>query len=67
MAPKSKAAFLSVRVTEQTRSKFHAKAQKYSTPSGVLRDLVDGFIQDRVTISPPSNHVTKESIYANLK
>jgi hypothetical protein len=63
MATKQKAAFITVRVTEQTRSKFHAKALRYSTPSGVLRDLIDAFIQDRVAVSPPVNHVTKESIY----
>ena len=67
MAPKQKAAFLTVRVTEATRSKFHAKAQRYSTPSGVLRDLIDAFIQDRIKVSPPVNHVTKESLYVTIK
>jgi hypothetical protein len=67
MKPNPKAAYLTVRVTADTRNKFHTKAQKYSTPSGVLRDLVDAFIDERVIVSPPSNHVTKESIYANLK
>lgn len=63
MNPKTRSAFLTVRVTANTRAKFHAKAQKYGQPSDVLRELVDAFIEDRVQIQPPVTR--KESLYVS--
>lgn len=59
--PKPKSAFLTVRVTGSTRTKFHARAQKYGQPSDVLRELIEAFIDDRLSIVPPVNR--KESLY----
>lgn len=67
MATKAKEAFLNVRVTEKIRSQFHAKARKYSTPSTVLRELITAFVQDRVTVQPPVNHITKKDLYVNIQ
>jgi hypothetical protein len=63
MTPKSKSAYLSARVTDKTRIKFHAKASRFSTPSDVLRELIDAFVEDRVTIHPPVNRNPLEKIY----
>lgn len=63
LTPKPKSANLTVRVTATTRSKFHAKAFKYSTPSDVLRELVEAFIEDRLIIQAPATR--KESMYVN--
>jgi predicted DNA-binding protein len=59
--PKLKSAFLTVRVTGSTRAKFHAKAQKFGQPSDVLREIIEAFIEDRLSIVPPVNR--KESLY----
>lgn len=61
--PKSKSAFLTVRVTDKTRAKFHAKAIRYSTPSDILRELVEAFIDDRLAIQPPVIRNSKENLY----
>lgn len=61
--PKTKSAFLTVRVTGNTRIKFHAVASKYGQPSDVLRELIEAFIEDRLTITPPVNR--KESLYVS--
>lgn len=59
---KLKSAFLVVRVTDKTRTKFHTKAQKFGNPSEVLREIVEAFNDDRLTIQPPVTR--KESLYA---
>ena len=59
----NKSAYLTVRVADKTRIKFHAKARKFGTPSEVLRELVDAFIEDRVTIQPPVTGNLKEKLY----
>jgi len=62
MSPtKPKSAFLTVRVTGSTRTKFHVKASKYGSPSDILRELVEAFNEDRLSIRPPVNR--KESLY----
>lgn len=63
--PKPKSAFLTVRVTGITRAKFHAKASKYGQPSDVLRELIEAFLEDRLSIVPPVNR--KESLYVTGK
>ncbi len=63
MIPITKSAYLSVRLPDKTRTKFHAKAKKFGTPSEVLRELVDAFIEDRVTIQPPVTGNPKEKLY----
>lgn len=63
LTPKPKSAYLHVRVTPQVRSKFHAKAIKYSNPSDVLRELVEAFVEDRLIIQAPVTR--KESMYVN--
>ena len=63
--PKSKSSFLTVRVTGSTRAKFHVKASKYGQPSDVLRELIEAFLEDRLSIVPPVNR--KESLYVTGK
>jgi hypothetical protein len=42
-------------------SKFHAKAKKFGIPSDVLRELIEAFLENRLTITPPVTR--KESLY----
>lgn len=60
---KPKSAFMTVRVTDKTRTKFHAKASKIGTPSDVLRELIDAFVEDRVKLQPPVNRNPLEKMY----
>jgi hypothetical protein len=64
MSPKPKTSFLTVRVTDQTRTKFCDKAKQHGQPSEVLREIVDAFIDDRIKITPPVNR-NLESLYVN--
>lgn len=60
--PKPKSDAIYVRVTPDTKKRFAEVAARYEeTPSDVLRELVQAFIEDRVTIMPPK--VKKESLY----
>jgi hypothetical protein len=53
MTTPPKSAFMTVRVTDKTRTKFHEKARKLGTPSEVHREIVEAFVEDRLTIQPP--------------
>lgn len=59
--PKSEAIY--VRVTPETKQRFIEKAEQFDplSASDVLRELVIGFIEDRVSIIPPTDK--KESLY----
>jgi hypothetical protein len=65
MSPKPKLSFLVVRVTNEMHSKFHAKAKKFGIPSDVLREFIEAFLEDRLTIVPPVKR--KESLYVARK
>jgi hypothetical protein len=54
--------FLTVRLQQQTHQAFRAKAEKYGGISEVLRELVEAFIEDRLTVTPPVTP-KKESLY----
>ena len=59
--PKSK--YLVIRVTPATHKAFHAKARTYGTVSEVSREIVQAFIENRLTIQPPVT--VKESLYVS--
>ena len=62
--PKTDAIY--VRVTPETKAAFSAKAEQYGpelSASDVLRELVVGFIEDRVTIIPPQD---KKELYTDV-
>jgi hypothetical protein len=63
MPAKTKSAFMSVRVTELVRTKFHAKARKLGTPSEVHRELVEAFVENRLEVQPPVIRKPLEKIY----
>lgn len=53
MRPKSKSSYITVRVADDVRAKFHDKAEDLGTnPSEVMRELIDALIEDRVTLQP---------------
>lgn len=54
---------LTVRVNRATRRSFHSKALKYGTPADILRELIEAFIEDRLTIEAPVT--SKEKLYVN--
>lgn len=51
----NKSKFLSVRVTPAEYKAFSAKARPYGTASNLLRELIEGFLDDRVTVIPNPN------------
>ena len=61
MATKSKSKFLTVRVSPDSHKKFHTKVRKFGQPSEVLREIIEAFNEDRLTIQPPVT--VKESLY----
>jgi hypothetical protein len=60
-----KSAFMTVRVTDTTRAQFHAKSRKIGTPSEVHREIVEAFVENRLTIQPPVNRNPLEKLYVN--
>jgi len=44
--------FLAIRVTVQVHKKFHRRAKQYGKPSDVLREIIDAFIEERLTVTP---------------
>ena len=61
MSDPSKTKFLSVRLTPHDHRTFFRKSKKYGKPSDLLRELVQAFNEDRLTVLPPVN--PKESLY----
>lgn len=53
--------FLTVRLTPQERAAFSRKAESYGGPTYVMREMVHAFMENRLTITPPST--VKESLY----
>lgn len=60
---KPKSAFLTVRVTDRTRTEFRKKAWKLGVPSQVHREIIEAFVEDRLTIQPPVTRNPLEKIY----
>lgn len=63
MSDPNKTKFLSVRLTPQDHRTFFRKSKRYGKPSDLLRELVQAFNEDRLTVLPPVN--TKESLYVS--
>lgn len=51
---------VAARVTVQVHKKFHAKARRYGKPSDVLREMIEAFIENRLTVTPSP---TKRNLY----
>ena len=58
--PKTMDRFVTVRVTTGVHKKFHRKAKDYGKPSDLLREIVEAFIEDRLTVIPSP---TKRSLH----
>ena len=56
-----KTAHLATRVSPRVRAKFIAKATAYANHTEVLRELVEAFVEDRLTITQPVT--PKENLY----
>lgn len=60
MSRKKLSVMFSVRITEQMRSRFRKKAQRYGDPSDIHRELLNAFIEGRVQVVPsPNNQLEK--------
>lgn len=59
----SKSKFLTVRLQPPVFTAFRAKAKRYGNVSDVLRELVEAFTQDRLTIRPPQTPKPLEKLY----
>ena len=58
--PKGK--FVNVRVDNTLHQAFMAKAARFGGKSEVMRELIEAFLEDRLTIEAPTNP-RKESLY----
>lgn len=56
----TRSSFLTIRLTPQERKAFGVKADSYGGPTYVVRELVEAFIEGRLTIKPNPN---KRSLY----
>jgi len=56
----SKSKFLNLRVSPKVHKAFSVKAREFGGTSEVLRELVEGFLEDRVTVKP---NPEKRSLY----
>ena len=64
MPTKAKSSYFTVRVTDVVRNRFHDEATKLGiTPSEVLRELIDAFLEDRVILTPAVNRNPLEKLY----
>ena len=53
---------LTVRVSPELRTEFNKRAYRFGKPADVLRQLIEAFVDDRLTIHPDP---TKESLYVH--
>jgi len=51
---------ISARVPQDTKQRFREKARSFGNPSEVLRELIEAFNDDRLTIEKPEG---KEILY----
>jgi hypothetical protein len=61
MAENPKTKFLNTRVTPSEHEAFVRKSKRFGEPSWLLRELITGFIEDRISVKPPVT--TKEELY----
>lgn len=52
-----KSTTLATRMTPSMKKAFIEKAKAFGDPSDILRELVEGFIEDRLTIQPPTKGI----------
>ncbi len=53
--------YIVLRINTTLKKSFIAKAERYGRQTDVLRELLQSFVDGRVTITPPE--VTKEPLY----
>jgi hypothetical protein len=58
----AKNSYITLRVHKDTHTAFMQKANMYGKPSEVLREIIEGFLGDRLVIKPDPS---KESLYVN--
>ena len=58
--PSTQSVLLCLRLKPKVKSAFMRKATRYGGTSVVLRELIDAFLDDRLTIQPDPK---KESLY----
>ena len=54
MSLKKKESLVSVRLPPDARRRFMGKSAEFGGMSHVLREMILAFIEDRITINPPS-------------
>jgi len=48
--------YLATRVSTEIKDAFIKKASKYDDPATVHRELINAFVEDRLTMTPPKDH-----------
>jgi len=56
-----KSKMLCIRCSSMLRSRFYRTAKKIGNPSDVLRDLMQAFVEGRVTVTPDPKKPTLEN------
>lgn len=59
---KAKDKYITFRVSNDIHQDFMTKVVRYGTPSDILREMVEAFLDDRLVIKKPDS---KESLYVN--
>lgn len=47
--------YVTIRLSQEDHKRFHDKARDYGNASQVLRELIEAFIDDRLTVMPNPN------------
>ncbi len=63
MSDKNLTAFLTIRITNEMRDAFVEKSRLFGRPSEVHRELVEAFVDDRITIKANPKKPTMEKLY----
>jgi len=61
MASHTKSKMFCIRCSPRLRSQFYRTAKKFGNPSDVMRDLLQAFVDGRVTVAPDPKKPTLEN------
>ena len=63
--PDTKSVMLCIRCTESFREEVHQTAERFGSSSDVIRDLLQAFVEGRVTVTPDPTKPTLENPHVN--
>ena len=63
MSSKKLTCYLGTRVSQSTKDKFRRVSRQYGDPGLVLRELIEAFVENRVSIEPAPTRKPLEKLY----